>query len=144
MRRIRPRPLFPRPVSTVLLGLGVSSALVLTGCAEVEQVADSVSNAGDVVASVTDRAGVCTEALRLAGFAPDLGSPEQAVDQAHKAAEELTALSAQTADEAVRTAVTDLATSLEKVSLADLDAESGLRWVEQKAEQVEALARACS
>jgi hypothetical protein len=111
----------------------------LSGCAAAQEAADKVNAANDAVS----KAGVCVDALRIAGFTPDIKSPEQALKDTRKKAEELGALANQAPDAAVKTAIDDLSKSMSSVKLDDLKPSSAADWLQEKANLVNKLSSAC-
>lgn len=86
---------------------------------------------------------MCTDALAQTSASFDAGSPEQAVDQAHTAADNLGDLVARAADTTVNEAITALATTLREVTVDDVITRPA-QWLELKAQQVATLTSACA
>jgi hypothetical protein len=125
------------PVATILLALGLTG--VMSGC-------DAVQGASDAANSVNDTANkvqLCLEAVRLAGFNPDLSNPQQAVEDAHKKADELSKLAEKSGDTTVKQAIEGLSNSMSKVTVSDLSPQSAANWLQEKTDQLNALNTAC-
>lgn len=101
------------------------TAVVATGCEQVQQ--------------ATDRASICVDALKVAGFTPNLSDPAQAADDARQAAAELNSLAGQAPDQALKTALTDMAGTIGTFDPADAG-----DWLARKGRQLDALRRACT
>jgi hypothetical protein len=112
-------------------------ALLLAGC-------DTVQEASDSVGRATDKASICVEALKLAGFSPDLADPEQAAKDAQKTAEDLNRLANQTADTTLRDALTDMSNKVGELNPGNLKPSDVTRWAGEKVATVDALTRACA
>ncbi|MGW5053156.1 bacteriophage spanin2 family protein [Actinokineospora sp. NPDC004072] len=120
-------------IATTLTAAALIGAL--TACAEVQQAADSASNAAD-------KAGVCVKALELAGFTPDASDPQKAVDEAQQKADELTALAQDVGDTTLSQALDGMATQLREIP-ANLDPANLADWTQQKLDAFNALSQAC-
>jgi outer membrane murein-binding lipoprotein Lpp len=103
----------------------IAATLFVSGCAQVEQ--------------FTDRTSICVDALKAAGFTPNVSDPAQSVEEARQAAEELNALAGQTPDQALKQALTDMAGTI-----GDFDPQDVPSWLTSKGRQLEALRGACS
>lgn len=106
----------------------ITVTLTASACAQVEQ--------------VTDRTGICVDALKVAGFTPDLSNPAQSVDEARQKAEELNNLAGETPDQALKQALTDMAGTIE--DFEDFDPADARGWLARKGQQLDALRRACA
>ena len=74
-----------RPIATLLLAMGLAAAV--SGCEAVQQASDTANQVGQAA----DKAQLCIEALKLAGFTPDATDPQKALEETQKKAEELNA-----------------------------------------------------
>ncbi|HEV2779888.1 MAG TPA: bacteriophage spanin2 family protein, partial [Actinophytocola sp.] len=117
--------------------LAAAATCGLAGC-------DAVRDATDAAGQATDKASICVDALRLAGFSPDLSDPEQAVKDAQKTSEDLARLAGQTPDEALRTALTDMSRKVGELGPDDMNPASITRWADEKVNTLDALTRACA
>ena len=98
--------------------------LLVSGCAQVQQ--------------VTDRASICVDALQAAGFTPDVSDPQQSVEEARQKAEELNNLAGETPDQALKQALTDMAGTIESFDPQDVPG-----YLTRKGQQLDALRTAC-
>lgn len=105
---------------------------------------DSVRQASDNVIQATDQASICAEALRLAGFTPDVSNPEKAAQEAQRTSEDLSKLAEQAPDATLREALTDLSNQMGQLRPAELDPASVATWAQEKVVMVNTLSRACS
>jgi hypothetical protein len=117
----------------------IAAVTALTACGTLQ----SASEAAGAVADTASTVQVCTEALAQATTAFDTNSPEQAVDEAHSAADRLGQLAANAADTTINEAITALATTLRAVTLDDLVLQPAA-WLEDKATRVADLTAACT
>ncbi|PPK69671.1 bacteriophage spanin2 family protein [Actinokineospora auranticolor] len=108
----------------------------LTACDTVREATGAASNAAD-------KTSVCLEALKLANFTPSTQDVSKTADEAKKTAEDLTALSAKTADQAVRDAINDMATKVNELTVPDVSPSSITAWAQNKLDAVNALSQAC-
>ncbi|MGQ0837627.1 bacteriophage spanin2 family protein [Actinokineospora sp.] len=115
-----------------------AAALVggLTGCESVRE-ATSAANAA------TDQASICLEAVKLAGFYPDLSNPEQAAKDAEQTAADLSTLAEKAADTTLRQALTDMSEKVGELGPGNLDPSNVARWANDKVSAVDALSQAC-
>ncbi|AXX31601.1 hypothetical protein APASM_4236 [Actinosynnema pretiosum subsp. pretiosum] len=113
--------------------------LALSACGALQEASDTAASVADTASAIQ----VCTDALAQAGAAVDTTSPEQAVDQAHTAADNLGDLAARAADTTVDEAITALATTLREVTVDDVVVRPA-QWLELKAQQVATLTSACA
>ncbi|WP_433260533.1 bacteriophage spanin2 family protein [Actinosynnema sp. CS-041913] len=117
----------------------VALVAVVSGCGAAQEVAQTANSIADTATTVQ----VCADALSQASAIFDPGSPEQAVDNAHAAADSLATLAASAADTTVNEAITALAATLRDVTVDDLVGRPAA-WVATKADQVAALTSACA
>jgi hypothetical protein len=117
--------------------IGATLACGLTAC-------DAAREASDAVGQATDKASICVEALRLAGFTPDVSNPEQAVEDAKKTSEELAQLAGQTPDEALKQALNDMSSKVGELGPEDMNPANVARWAQDKVNTVDTLTRACA
>jgi hypothetical protein len=120
--------------------LGVAAVLaaaLLAAC-------DTVNDAANTVGAVTDKASICVDALKLAGFYPDLGNPEQAVKDAKKTSEDLARLADQAADTTLRQALNDMSRKVGELGPGSIKPSTVTRWAADKVNTVDALTRACA
>jgi hypothetical protein len=125
--------------TVVSIGLTLGLAYGATGCDAVNEATNVVNSANDTA----QKAQLCLDAVRVLGFTPDLSDPKSAVDEAHRKADELAKLSDSAADTAVKSALETAASQLETVRLSDLDPASAATWLQQKANNLNALNTAC-
>jgi len=109
----------------------------LTGC-------DRVREASDTVGTASDKVSICAEAIRLAGFTPDVSNPERAAQEAKDKAEDLRRLAGQTPDKALQGALNDMANKVGELRAQDITAPKVAAWATEKATTLKALTRACT
>ncbi|MDQ2582428.1 bacteriophage spanin2 family protein [Saccharothrix yanglingensis] len=126
-----------RPVATILLALGLVGAA--TGCEAVQE----AQNTANQVGQAADKAQLCIDALRIAGFTPDATDPQKAVEETQQKAKELEELAAKTGDTTLKDAITGVSTTMSQVTLEDLNPSGIAEWSQQKLDQVAALSSAC-
>jgi hypothetical protein len=126
-----------RPVAILLLALGLVGAV--SGCEAVQQASDTANQVGQAA----DKATICIEAIKLAGFTPDATDPQKALEETQKKAQELNDLAAKAGDATLQDAITGAADTMNKVTLEDLSPANIATWVEQKSDQVAKLTAAC-
>jgi hypothetical protein len=126
-----------RPVATLVLALGLAGAVA--GCDTVQQATDTANQVGQAA----DKASLCIDALKLAGFTPDATDPAKAVDETKKKAEELEALAGKAADTTLKQAIQGVSEQMSKVTLDDLSPASIATWTQAKLDAVSALSNAC-
>jgi len=126
-----------RPVATLLLAMGLVGAV--SGCEAVQGASDAANQVNDAAT----KASLCIDALKLAGFTPDLSDPAKAVEESHKKAEELSALAAKTGDTTLKQAIEGVSTTMSSVTLSDLDPQSAATWAQEKLDLVAKLGNAC-
>jgi hypothetical protein len=117
--------------------LAVVLTVGLAGC-------DSVREASDTVGQASDKVSICTQAVRLAGFVPDVANPQQAAEEAGDKAEELRRLADQAADKTLEDALNGMADKVGELRAQDISAAKVAAWATEKAEAVDALTRACT
>ncbi|WP_189214011.1 bacteriophage spanin2 family protein [Actinokineospora fastidiosa] len=115
----------------------VAGLALLTGCAEIQQAADTV-NAADRALTT---AQVCVQAIGAIDFIPST-DPATAVEQSRGAAQELSALAAQAGDVTVSEAIDGVATMLGNVSLDDF--ATPVEWLQERTSQAAAVLNACA
>ena len=115
----------------------LAAVLVVAGCAEVGEAADSASAA-------VDRASVCAEALGLADLNP-LVDKERLQQRAEDKERRLRELADNVADEDVKASLLGLADSYLQVQKERLD-DAGVvaRWVKRNTERLDNLRVACT
>ncbi|MEU5691205.1 bacteriophage spanin2 family protein [Actinosynnema sp. NPDC020468] len=126
-----------RPVATIVLALGLVGAV--SGCEAVQQASDTANQVGQAA----DKATLCIDALKLAGFTPDATDPAKAVEETKKKAEELDALANKAADTTLRDAIQGVSDKMSKVTLDDLSPASIATWTQAKLDTVSTLSNAC-
>ncbi|MBC6451604.1 bacteriophage spanin2 family protein [Actinokineospora xionganensis] len=116
----------------------VAAALTggLTAC-------DAVREATSAADSATDKASVCLDAAKLAGFYPDLSNPEQAVKDAEKTAADLQALAEKTGDATLKDALADMSAKVGELGPNSIDPASVTQWAKEKVGAANALTQAC-
>ncbi|MCE7001078.1 bacteriophage spanin2 family protein [Saccharothrix sp. S26] len=117
----------------------IAAVTALTACGGLQEASDAAAAVADTASTVQ----VCTEALSQATAVFDPGSPEQAVDQAHSAADRLNDLAANAADTTINEAITALADTMRAVTLEDLVLQPAA-WLDDKARRVADLTAACT
>ncbi|MGW5051266.1 bacteriophage spanin2 family protein [Actinokineospora sp. NPDC004072] len=115
----------------------VAGLFLLTGCADLQQAADTV-NAADRALTT---AQVCVEAIGAIDFIPST-DPQTAVDQSRAAAAELSTLAGQAADTTLAQAIEGVAGMLAEVTLDDFTAP--LVWVQERTSQAAGVLNACA
>jgi hypothetical protein len=126
-----------RPVATLLLALGLVGAV--SGCEAVQQASDTANQVGQAA----DKATLCIEALKLAGFTPDATDPQKALEETQKKAQELNDLAAKAGDTTLQSAITGVSDTMSKVTLEDLNPANIATWSQAKLDQVAKLTAAC-
>ncbi|ONI83849.1 hypothetical protein ALI22I_36055 [Saccharothrix sp. ALI-22-I] len=126
-----------RPVATLLLALGLVGAV--SGCEAVQQASDTANQVGQAA----DKATLCIEALKLAGFTPDATDPQKALEETQKKAQELNDLAAKAGDTTLQNAITGVSDTMSKVTLEDLNPANIATWSQAKLDQVAKLTAAC-
>ncbi|HEX2130507.1 MAG TPA: hypothetical protein VHH15_03040 [Actinophytocola sp.] len=120
------------------LGLGVLVvALLVAGCAEVDEAVEQVDTA-------KDKAAVCAEALGLADLNP-LVDPERLRARAEDKERRFRELAADVADQDVKNSLIGLADSyveVQKNRYEDLSIVA--RWAKRNTERLDALRKACT
>ncbi len=111
-------------------------ATALTGCDSVKEATNSASNAAD-------KAGICVEAVRLAGFNPDASNPEKTAQDAEKTATDLTALAEKTADTSLKDALNGMSAKVNELSTATISPATVTAWAKEKVSAVDTLSQAC-
>ena len=106
--------------------------LALAGC-------DALDGASDTL----DRAQVCTKAISAAGYTPDLSNPTKSVEEAHRRADELRALSGQTGDAELRRELRELADQMGSLQAADVNPSGAASWASRKLAQLNDVQQAC-
>jgi hypothetical protein len=127
-----------RPVATFLLALGLVGAV--SGCEAVQQASDTANQVGQAA----DKATLCIEALKLAGFTPDATDPQKALEETQRKAQELNDLAAKAGDTTLQDAITGVSDTMSKVTLEDLNPANIATWSQEKLDQVAKLSNACS
>ncbi|MGM1060772.1 bacteriophage spanin2 family protein [Saccharothrix sp. Mg75] len=126
-----------RPVATILLALGLVG--FATGCEAVQD----AQNTANQVGQAADKAQLCIDALRIAGFTPDATDPQKAVEETQQKAKELEELAAKAGDATLKDAITGVSTTMSQVTLDDLNPSNIAAWSQEKLDQVAALSNAC-
>ncbi|WP_165401412.1 bacteriophage spanin2 family protein [Herbihabitans rhizosphaerae] len=114
-----------------VVALGFLVLVAVSGC-------DAASEASNAVSGAVDKGSVCVDALKLAGFEPDLSNPEKAAEEAKKRSEELGNLAQKTADTTVKDALNDMATKV-----GEFKPSNAVQWSKDKVERLDTLRRAC-
>jgi hypothetical protein len=115
-------------------------AAAVSGCEAVQQASDTANQVG----AAADKAQLCIDAIKLAGFTPDATDPQQALEETQKKAEELNALAAKAGDATLKDAITGVSDTMSNVTLEDLGPANITTWVAQKADQAAKLTSACA
>lgn len=117
----------------------LAAALIvgLTAC-------DQVKQASDTVMSATDKASICVQALKLAGFTPNLSDPAQAAKDAKKTSDDLAQLANQSPDATVKQAVGDMSRKVGELTTGNLTPGRVTDWASGKVKTVTALTKACA
>jgi hypothetical protein len=122
--------------TSVTISLVVMLAWGLTSC-------DAVQEGADTVGQATDKASICVDALRLAGFTPDLSNPQQAADDAQRTADDLAKLAEQAPDATLRDALTGMSDQVGELNPANITPAGVADWTEEKLTMLDTLRRAC-
>lgn len=109
----------------------------LTACDQVKQVSDTVGSA-------TDKAGICVQALKLAGFTPNLSDPAQAARDAKKTSDDLAQLANQSPDATLTKALGDMSHKVGELTTGNLTPARVTDWASSKASTAAALTKACA
>jgi hypothetical protein len=118
----------------ISLALSIGTlALALSGC-------EALNTASDTL----DRAEVCTQALKAAGFDPDLSNPDQSVQDAQQRAQELRDLAGQTSDADLKRELNEMADQFGQLGPEDLTPTGSLAWAQQKLDSYNQLQAACT
>ncbi|WP_309117199.1 bacteriophage spanin2 family protein [Saccharothrix sp.] len=126
-----------RPVATILLALGLVGAV--SGCEAVQQAQDTANSVGQAA----DKAQLCLDALKLAGFTPNAADPQKAVQETQAKAEELEKLAAKAGDATLKDAITGVSDTMSQLTVNDLDPAKLAEWTSKKLETVNKLSQAC-
>ena len=118
-----------------ILGAAALTA-VLAGC---DQVSDAVGSAD----AAADKASICIDAVKLAGFYPDLSNPEQAVKDAENTAKKLSDLAERAGDKTLKEALSDMSGKVAELTPSTLDPANVATWAKEKAGALNALTQAC-
>ncbi len=127
-----------RPVATLLLAMGLAAAV--SGCEAVQQASDTANSVGQAA----DKAQLCVEALKLAGFTPDATDPQKALEETQQKAKELNDLAAKAGDTTLQDAITGVSDTMSKVTVEDLNPANIATWSQEKLDQVAKLSNACA
>ena len=127
-----------RPVATLLLAMGLAAAV--SGCEAVQQASDTANQVGQAA----DKAQLCIDALKLAGFTPDATDPQKALEETQKKAQELNDLAAKAGDATLKDAITGVSDTMSNVTVDDLNPANIATWSQQKLDQVAKLSNACA
>ena len=127
-----------RPVATILLALGLIGAA--SGCEAVQQAGDAANQVSDAA----DKATLCIEAIKLAGFTPGATDPQKALEETQQKAQELNDLAAKAGDATVKDAITGVSDTMSKVTLEDLNPANIATWTQEKLDRAAKLSTACS
>jgi predicted small secreted protein len=106
--------------------------------------AGTVLGGCDSVSSAADKVSVCTEALTLAGFLPDVSDPGKSIADAQDRAKRLTTLANDVADADVERALRGVAGELNAIKPVELTPKSAVNWAEQKVDRVSRVSGACT
>jgi hypothetical protein len=123
--------------TSVTISLVVTLASGLVAC-------DSVQEGANTVGQATDKAAICVDALRLAGYTPDLSNPQQAADDAKRTADDLAQLAEQAPEAALRDALTGMSNQIGELNPANITPAGVADWTEEKLTMLDTLRRACS
>lgn len=107
----------------------------LSACESVQQATSSANAAAD-------KATLCLEAVRLAGFNPDASNPQKAAEEAQRTADELKGLAEKAGDTTLQTALNDMATKVQELP-RNLDPAAMATWTQEKLATADTLSRAC-
>ncbi|MFD7656253.1 bacteriophage spanin2 family protein [Actinosynnema sp. NPDC059797] len=127
-----------RPIATLVLALGLAGAV--SGCEAVQE----AQNTANQVGQAADKAQLCIEALKLAGFTPDATDPQKALEETQQKAQELNDLAAKAGDTTLQDAITGVAGTMNQVTLEDLSPANIAAWSQEKLDQVAKLSNACA
>ncbi|MFI9007337.1 bacteriophage spanin2 family protein [Actinosynnema sp. NPDC053489] len=127
-----------RPVATFLLAMGLAAAV--SGCEAVQQASDTANQVGQAA----DKAQLCIDALKLAGFTPDATDPQKALEETQQKAKELEGLAAKAGDATLRDAINGVSDTMGKVTVEDLNPANIASWSQEKLDQVAKLSNACA
>lgn len=116
--------------TTTLLLCGLLTLGSVAGCAE--------------VSGAADKASICVDALKLAGFTPNLSDPAKAAADAERTSRELSELADKAADTTLRDALEGMADKVGELDVRDLDPSTATRWAQEKATTLDTLTRACT
>ncbi|GAA3865843.1 hypothetical protein GCM10022243_34950 [Saccharothrix violaceirubra] len=122
--------------ATIVVIAAFAAITTLGACGSIAETASSVANTATTVQ-------VCADALSQVSIPLDVSSPQRAVDQAHQAATELSALAAKAADTTINEAIAALARTMTSVTVDDLVGRPA-QWLADQAGQVATLTGACS
>lgn len=122
--------------TSVTVSLVVALVTGLASC-------DAVQEGANTVGQAADKASICADALRLAGFTPDLSNPQQAAEDADRTADELTKLAEQTPDAALRDALNGMSNQIGELVPANITPADVADWTEEKLTMLDTLRRAC-
>lgn len=111
--------------------------MVLAGC-------EAAREATDAAGQATDKASICVEALRLAGFNPDAANPQKAAEEARQTSEELERLANEAADTTLRDALNGMSQKIGELGPEDVNPANLERWADEKVSRFETLTRACA
>ncbi|MFC7617358.1 bacteriophage spanin2 family protein [Actinokineospora soli] len=115
----------------------VAGLALLTGCAAVQEAANTVDAADRALTT----AQVCAQAIGAIDFSIST-DPQTALDQTRSAAAELSTLAEQAADVTVSEALSSVATALTSVTLDDL--ATPVDWLQERTSQASAVLNACA
>lgn len=127
-----------RPLATLLLAVGLAAAV--SGCEAVQQASDTANEVGQAA----DKAQLCIEALKLAGFTPDAADPQKAVEETQQKAKELEDLAAKAGDTTLKDAINGVSDTMGNVTLDDLNPSNIAAWSQEKLDRVAKLSNACA
>ncbi|MFC6089568.1 bacteriophage spanin2 family protein [Saccharothrix sp. BKS2] len=127
-----------RPIATLVLALGLAGAV--SGCEAVQSAQDTANQVGQAA----DKAQLCIDALKLAGFTPDATDPQKALEETQQKAQELNDLAAKAGDATLKDAIDGVAGTMNQVTLEDLSPANIATWSQQKLDQVAKLSTACA
>ncbi|CRK59888.1 hypothetical protein [Alloactinosynnema sp. L-07] len=117
----------------------LAAAVLTAGLTACQQVREATSAAD----AATDKASICLEAVRLAGFYPDVSNPDQAVKDAEKTAQELSALAEKTGDTTLKDAINGVSDKIGALGPGSIDPANVAAWAKEKVGAVNALSQAC-
>ncbi|GAA1278697.1 bacteriophage spanin2 family protein [Saccharothrix xinjiangensis] len=127
-----------RPIATLVLALGLAGAV--SGCEAVQE----AQNTANQVGQAADKAQLCIDALKLAGFTPDATDPQKALEETQQKAQELNDLAAKAGDTTLQDAITGVAGTMDQVTLDDLSPANIAAWSQEKLDHVAKLSSACA